>query len=57
MYMEMSQGNSLCSCLKETKMSFFLSFTKSENRRVELILPGGLIPVGGKRRWGKGMGG
>jgi hypothetical protein len=31
-YMEMSQGNSLRSYLKQTKMSFFFSFTKSENR-------------------------
>jgi hypothetical protein len=38
--MEMSQGNSLCSYHKQTKMSFF-SFTKSENRKVEQVLPGG----------------
>jgi hypothetical protein len=30
--MEMSQGNSLCSYLKQTKMYFF-SFTKLENRK------------------------
>jgi hypothetical protein len=35
--MEISQGNSLCSYLKETKMSFFFSFTKSENRRIEQV--------------------
>jgi hypothetical protein len=34
-------------------MSFFL-FTKSENRRVEQVLP---IPVEGEKKWGKGMGG
>jgi hypothetical protein len=37
--MELSQGNSLCSYLKQTKLSFF-SFAKSENKRVEQILPG-----------------
>jgi hypothetical protein len=43
--MEMSQGNPLCSYLKQRKMSFF-SFTKSENRRVEQVLPeGSLVPV------------
>jgi hypothetical protein len=43
--MEMSQVNSLSSCLKETKMSF----TKLENKWVELVLPRGrelLVPVG-----------
>jgi hypothetical protein len=39
-YPKMSQGNSLCSYLKQTKMSFF-SFRKSESRRVEHILLGG----------------
>jgi hypothetical protein len=34
-YMEMSQGNSLCSYLKQAKMSFFFPFssTNSEKRR------------------------
>jgi hypothetical protein len=50
--------------LKHVKMSFFSSFlfssTKSkigENRRVEQALQGvgGLIAVGGKRWWGKGV--
>jgi hypothetical protein len=38
-YMEMSQGNFLCSYLylKQAKMSFF-SLTKLENRRVEQVL-------------------
>jgi hypothetical protein len=54
--MEVPQGNSLCSYLKQTKMSFF-SFTKSENRRMEQVLPGGLVSVGGGKRWGKGVGG
>jgi hypothetical protein len=44
--MEMSQGNSLYTYLKQTDMSFF-SFTKSENRRAEWVLSGRLIPVGG----------
>jgi hypothetical protein len=56
MYMEMSQGNSLCSYLKQTKMKFFFSFTKSENRRVEQVLPGGIGATGrgaggGERVW------
>jgi hypothetical protein len=38
--MEMIQGNSLCSYLKQIKMSFFFSFTKLENRRVEQFLSG-----------------
>jgi hypothetical protein len=39
-YMEISQGNSLCSFLyhKQAKMSFLFSSTKSENRRTEQIL-------------------
>jgi hypothetical protein len=39
-------------------MSFF-SFTKSENRRVEQVLPGGgrLVALGVGRMWGKDMGG
>jgi hypothetical protein len=37
--MDMSQGNTLGSYLKETKMSFF-SFTKFKNRRAEQVLPG-----------------
>jgi hypothetical protein len=37
--MEMSQGNSLCSYLKQTKMSFIFSFTKSENKKAEQVLP------------------
>jgi hypothetical protein len=40
-YREMSKGNSLCK--QEKKCHFFSSFsyTKSENRRVEQVLPGG----------------
>jgi hypothetical protein len=36
--MEVPQGNSLCSYLKQAKMSFF-SFIKLENRRMEQVLP------------------
>jgi hypothetical protein len=34
-------------------MSFF-PYTKLENKKVEQVLPGGggLVPVGGERRWG-----
>jgi hypothetical protein len=51
-YMEIPQGNSLCSYLylKQTKMSCFsfylFSSTKSENRSMEQVLPRG-------RCWGK----
>jgi hypothetical protein len=38
--MDLSQGNSLCSYLKQAKCDFF-SFTKSENRRAEQFLSGG----------------
>jgi hypothetical protein len=56
-FMEMSQGNSLCSSLKQTKMSFF-SFTKSENGgRAVQSLPEEMVPMRGRRRWRKGMGG
>jgi hypothetical protein len=60
-YMKMSQGNSLCSFLKQAKMSFFS--TKSENRRAEQVLRGGgcgsgeLAPVTKGRIWRKGVGG
>jgi hypothetical protein len=41
-YMEVSQGNSVCSnlSLKQAKMSFFFLFScaKSENKRVEQVL-------------------
>jgi hypothetical protein len=51
--MEMSQGNDLCSYLKQTK-TLFLSFSKSENRRrVEQSFLG---PVEGGRMWEKGVG-
>jgi hypothetical protein len=37
MYMEMSQGNSLYSYLKQIKLSVFF-FTKSEKRRAEQVV-------------------
>jgi hypothetical protein len=62
-YKEISQENSLCSYLylKQTKchvFSFYLfifSFTKSENKRAELVLPAGTHRRG--RCWEKGIGG
>jgi chloramphenicol O-acetyltransferase len=56
-YIEISQGDSLCSYLylKQAKMSFFsfsvFSSTKSENMRTEQVLPedGGVVSVGGSR--------
>jgi hypothetical protein len=45
--MEMSQGNSLHSYHKQIKMLFIYLFTKSENRRAEQVLSGGLVLVGG----------
>jgi hypothetical protein len=56
-YMQIPQGNSLCShlYLKQAKMSFFSLFssTKLENGRVKQVLPrrrGILVPVGGGKR-------
>jgi hypothetical protein len=54
--MEISQGNSLCSYLKQTKMSFLFSFIKLEDRRAEQVLWGkeGWYQLG---KWGKDVGG
>jgi hypothetical protein len=49
-----SKGNSLCSYLKP-KCHFFLFYLESENRKVEQSCLGGLVPVGGGQRWGKGV--
>jgi hypothetical protein len=55
--MEMSQGNSLCSYLKQAKLSvFFFPFTKSENRREEQVLPGGIGTSEREKEMGKGCG-
>jgi hypothetical protein len=39
--MEMSQGNSLCSYLKQRKMSIVFFYTIREKRRAEQVLMGG----------------
>jgi hypothetical protein len=44
--MEMSQGNSLCSYLKQKNV--FFSFAKSQNERTEQVLSRGLVPVVGE---------
>jgi hypothetical protein len=56
--MEVPQGNSLCSYLKQEKNVIFFSFTKSENRtgrQNRYCLGGkeGFKPMKGRRRWGK----
>jgi hypothetical protein len=43
--------------LNKPKCHFFSSFTKSENRRVEQVLSGGVGTSGRGRRWEKGVGG
>jgi hypothetical protein len=59
--MEVPQGNSSCSYLKQAKMLsylfFFFSYTKSENRRAEQVLCGGLVAVGGGMKLGNSEGG
>jgi hypothetical protein len=46
--MEMSQGNSMCSYLKQAKIFFFLFYsTKSENRRA---VGGGVVGCGTTER-------
>jgi hypothetical protein len=54
--MEVPQGNSMCSYLKEAKMSLFF-FYKLKNRKVEQVLPGWFGTSGSERRWRKGIGG
>jgi hypothetical protein len=54
-HIEMSQGNSLYSYLKETKMSFFFSFTKLQNRRAEQALSWGWYQCGRVEDVGKGF--
>jgi hypothetical protein len=55
--MEMSQGNSLCSYLKQTKTPFLFFIYKIGEQVVEQVLPGGLVPVGSGEKVGKGVGG
>jgi hypothetical protein len=45
--MEVLQGNFLCNYLKHLKMSLIF-FYEIENKRVEEVLPGGLVPVWGE---------
>jgi hypothetical protein len=47
-YMEVPQGNSLCSFLKQANMYLFFL---SENRRAEQTLPGGVDTSKKGRRW------
>jgi hypothetical protein len=51
-YMEVPQGNSLCSYLKKAKISDFSS-TKSENRRAEQVLFGEIGTGGSCEEMGK----
>jgi hypothetical protein len=46
--MKMSQGNSLYSCLTQTKMSFFFFFFKNKEQEGKTDPVWGLAPVG----WG-----
>jgi hypothetical protein len=60
MYMEVSQGNSLCSYLKQAKISvlfFFYKIVEQKGRTGPALGRGVLLPVGGLKRWGKGTGG
>jgi hypothetical protein len=45
--MKTSEGNSLYSYFKQAKLTFYFSFMKSQNRRAEQVLYGGLVTVGG----------
>jgi hypothetical protein len=55
-YMEMSQGNSLCSCHKQAKNGFlFLIYNWRTGGQNRSCLEG-LVPMGGGRRWGEGVG-
>jgi hypothetical protein len=52
--MEMSKGNSLDSYVKQTKMLFFF-FYKIREQEDRINPVWGLVPVGGRRMWGKGV--
>jgi hypothetical protein len=60
-YMEMSLGNSLYSCLKQAKMSlvflFLLQNWRIGGQKRSCKGEGGFVPVGGGRWQGKGVGG
>jgi hypothetical protein len=51
--MEMSEGNSLHSYLKQTKISFFLFLQNWRSGGWNSYCQRGLLPVAGKRMWGK----
>jgi hypothetical protein len=55
-YMEMTQGNPLCSYLKQTKIFFFLLKIREQEDR-SCLGGGGVSTSGRGRRWGKGAGG
>jgi hypothetical protein len=58
LYMEMSQENSLYSYFKQTTFLLFLFlYIKSENERAEQVFSERLVPVEGRRVWGKCVGG
>jgi hypothetical protein len=54
-YMDVPLGNHLCSHLKQTKKIFF-PFTKSEVRKAEQVLSGGIGTSGREEELGKGCG-
>jgi hypothetical protein len=54
--MEMSQRNSLCSCLKQTKCVTFFFFYKIGEQEGRIGPPGGLFPVEEGEEVGKGCG-
>jgi hypothetical protein len=51
--MEMSQENSLYSYLKQTNI--IILFFKIKEQEVRISPVWGLVPVGGEKRWGKGV--
>jgi hypothetical protein len=53
-YMEISQGNSLCSYLKQTKMSFFFLLQNWRTWEQNRSYGGRWYQLGVGRRWGKG---
>jgi hypothetical protein len=58
MYMEMSQRNSLCSYLNTQKchLFFYYKIGAQEGKTGPVGSGGELVPVGGEKRWGNGMG-
>jgi hypothetical protein len=52
--MEVSQGNSLYSYIKQAKMSFFNKLREQEGGTGPVL---GLMSVGRGRKWRKGVGG